>query len=126
MMKSALLLLIAVGLLFGKGVEWKNWNDALALSKKSHKIIMIEAVHEGCHYCEDMQKNVFNDKTMATLIQKRFIPIMINIDKEDLPLRIDTSMTPTFYFISEDKKVIKTVLGSWNQEDFKSILEAIK
>lgn len=126
MMRTVLLLCIALELLFGKGVEWKTWNDALVLSKKNHKIIMIEAVRNGCHYCEDMQKNVFNNSAMGNLIQKRFIPVKIKIDQQDLPLGLDVSMTPTFFFISEDKQIIRTVPGAWNQEDFKSMLEEVK
>lgn len=126
MIKIAIFLLITAELLLGKGVEWKTWSDAVALSKKNHKIIMVEAVRDGCHYCEDMQRDVFNDTVMADFIQKRFIGVKINMSRQKMPLDIDVSMTPTFYFISEDKKVIKTVPGSWNQEDFKSMLEEIK
>ncbi|MDP1785166.1 MAG: DUF255 domain-containing protein [Sulfuricurvum sp.] len=126
MIKIAIFLLITAELLFGKGVEWKTWSDAVALSKKNHKIIMVEAVRDGCHYCEDMQRDVFHDTVMADFIQKRFIGVKINMSRQKMPLDIDVSMTPTFYFISEDQKVIKTVPGSWNQEDFKSMLEEIK
>jgi len=126
MKKIAMSLLITSQLLFSSGVEWKTWSDAAALSKKNHKIIMVEAVRDGCHYCEDMQRDVFNDKGMADFIQKRFIGVKINLSRQKMPLDLEASMTPTFYFISVDKKVIKTVPGSWNQEDFKSMLEEIK
>jgi thioredoxin-related protein len=126
MIKIAIGLLITSQLLFSSGIEWKSWSDALALSKKKHKIIMIEAVRDGCHYCEDMQRDVFSDKRMSDFIQKRFIGVRINIAHQKMPLDIEVSMTPTFYFISEDKKIIKVVPGSWNREDFKNMLEEIK
>ena len=126
MIKSILFLCITAEVLLSQGVTWHTWKDATALSKKNHKIMMLEAVRDGCHYCEDMQREVFNDKAMANEIQKRFIPVKINLSSQKVPLDIDVNMTPTFYFISEDKKVIKTVPGSWNQQDFKSMLEEIK
>jgi thioredoxin-related protein len=100
MIKIAIGLLITSQLLFSSGIEWKSWSDALALSKKKHKIIMIEAVRDGCHYCEDMQRDVFSDKRMSDFIQKRFIGVRINIAHQKMPLDIEVSMTPTFYFIS--------------------------
>lgn len=126
MKKIIMSMLITSQLLFSSGMEWKSWNDARALSKKNHKIIMLEVVRDGCHYCENMQRDVFDDKRMSDFIQKRFIGVKINIAHQKMPLDIEASMTPTFYFISEDKKIIKTVPGSWNQEDFKSMLEEIK
>lgn len=126
MIKIAMSLLITSQLLFSSGVAWKSWSDALALSRKKHKIIMIEAVRDGCHYCEDMQRDVFNDSKMKEEIQKHFIPVKVNLSRQKMPLDIEVSMTPTFYFITEEKKVIKTVPGSWNQEDFKNMLREIK
>ena len=126
MIKIVTLLILVAGLLFGQGVEWKMWKQAVALSSQNHKIIMVEAVRDGCHYCEDMQRDVFNDSKMKEEIQKHFIPVKVNLSRQKMPLDIEVSMTPTFYFITEEKKVIKTVPGSWNQEDFKNMLREIK
>jgi len=43
-----------------------------------------------------------------------------------LPLDLDVSMTPTFFFISEEGRLIKRVPGSWNREDFRSFLDGVK
>lgn len=125
-MKTIVILLLAIELFAAQGVEWRTWKDASALAKKNHKIIMVEAVRNGCHYCEDMQRNVFDDPKMKEEIQKRFIPVKINLSCQKMPLNIDVDMTPTFYFISENNKILKSVPGSWNQEDFKSLLEEVK
>lgn len=111
---------------FGQGTEWKSWSEACTLAKNNHKIIMVEAVRDGCHYCEDMQREVFENAPMAQMIQRRFIPVKINLSRQAMPLGIQAGMTPTFYFISPEMKLLKTVPGSWNREDFTTILGEIR
>lgn len=106
--------------------ELKTYEAALKEQKKTNKIIMIDVVRTGCHYCEEMDRDVFADKEMAAWIAKRFIPVQINLDEQDLPLGLDVSFTPTFYFVDKKQKVVKKIPGAWNIEDFKSLTEKVK
>lgn len=107
-------------------VEFHLYEDALKMQNKSKKIIMINVVRTGCHYCEDMDRDVFKDKEMSKWLEERFIAVKINMDKEELPLNIRVSFTPTFFFLDVDKKILKTVPGSWNIQDFKDLTKGIK
>lgn len=106
--------------------ELKTYESALAQQKKTNKLIMIEIVRTGCHYCEDMEKEVFADKEMSAWITKRFIPVKINLDEQDLPLGLKVSFTPTFYFVDKNQKIVKKIPGAWSIEDFKSLTEKLK
>jgi thioredoxin-related protein len=112
--------------LFAEGVQWRSWEAGIKEAKVSNKIVMIDAVRRGCHYCEDMEAQVFKDAAMAAYIEKRFVPVKIDLSEEALPLDLDVSMTPTFFFISEEGRLIKRVPGSWNREDFRSFLDGVK
>ena len=112
--------------LLAEGVQWRSWEAGLKEAKASNKIVMIDTVRTGCHYCDDMEEQVFKDAAMAAYIDKRFVPVKINLSKEALPLDLDVVMTPTFFFISKEGKLIKTVRGSWNREDFRSFLDGVK
>ncbi|MCJ7766099.1 MAG: DUF255 domain-containing protein [Thiovulaceae bacterium] len=112
--------------LFAEGVEWRSWEAGIKEARVSNKIVMIAAVRRGCHYCEDMEEAVFKDKEMAAYIEKRFVPVKIDLSEETLPLGLDASVVPTFFFISKEGKLIKTVPGSWNREDFRSFLDGVK
>ncbi len=107
-------------------LTWQTYESAVADAKKSNKIIMIDAVRTGCHYCADMEHNVFDDPKVSAWIEARFIPVKINISKEQMPLGIDVAMTPTFYFINSEAVLIKRIPGSWSWEDFESMLSTIK
>ena len=107
-------------------IEWKTYKEATIEAKTGNKIVMIDVVRDNCHYCEDMQKVVFDDVNMSVFIEKDFLPVKINISKEELPLDLHVSVTPTFIFISKDEQIIKIVPGSWNIEDFTYFLNKVK
>ena len=124
MSKFLLLILLSVASL--SALEWKSYDMALKEQKLSHKPIMIDVVRTGCHYCSKMEKNVFEDKEMAKWIEKRFIPVKLDLDTDRLPLGITVMFTPTFYFVNSKQEIIKRVPGSWNIQDFKDLTENIK
>jgi thioredoxin-related protein len=124
MSKIVFLILISSFTLFA--FEWKTYQSAQIEQQKTNKLIMIDVVRTGCHYCTDMEKDVFEDKEMAEWIENRFISVKMNLDDDELPLDLKVSITPTFFFIDKNEKVVKKVPGSWNIEDFKSLTEKLK
>lgn len=124
MNRFVLVVLLSVSSLFG--VEFHTYEDALKLQEKSNKIIMIDVVRTGCHYCEDMDKKVFQNAAMSKWLDERFISVKMNLDKEKIPLGIKVNFTPTFYFVNIDSKIVKTIPGSWNIEDFQDLTKDIK
>ena len=124
MNKIVLILLMSAVSLFA--LEFHSYEEALQLQKKNGKIIMIDVMRTDCHYCKDMQAKVFDDVAMSTWLEKRFIPVKLNLDFDELPLGIHVYFTPTFFFIDADQKVIKKIPGSWNIQDFKDLTRNIK
>lgn len=107
-------------------IEFHSYRDAIALQKKNHKVIMLDIVRTHCHYCIDMQKNVFDNPSMSKWLEERFIVVKINHDSDKLPLGIEVNFTPSFYFIDKNQKILKTIPGAWNIEDFKDLTRKIK
>ena len=106
--------------------DWYSYDDAIKLQKQNSKIIMVDVVRTHCQYCVKMQKSVFDDKDMQKWLQDRFIMVKINLDVDKMPLDVDVKMTPTFYFINNDDKIIKVIPGSWNIKDFKDLTKKLK
>jgi len=107
-------------------VEWKTYEEALKLQKKTSKIIMIDAMRSNCHFCIDMCREVFRDKNMSKWLEDRFILVKLNLDTDEVPLDIKVHMTPTFFFVDKNQKIVKKIPGAWNIEDFKSLTQKIK
>ena len=104
-----------------------SFDTILKTARKENKIIIIEAIAPHCRYCLKMQKEVLVDKEVMALLKKEFITVSVDLSKEELPLDLRVSMTPTFFFIfvddTKDKAKIKRIPGAWSKEDFLDILK---
>ncbi len=115
---SSSLLLSSQGLnVFEKAVE---------KATKENKIIIIKATSKYCHYCKEMDKIVLTDNDIIKALDKDFVSVVVDLSKKNLPLGLKSTMTPTFFFLDSNKKLIKKVAGAWNKEDFLIILKEIK
>jgi len=106
-------------------LEWKSYEEGLKEAKKSGKLLMIDIVRDGCHYCSDMDHQVFSDSQMASWIEGCFVPVKINISHETLPKTLTVEVTPTFVFMPSDQTPVKEILGAWSKEDFKALSQTL-
>ena len=123
---NKILIVLALCLSNVFGVEFHSYEEALNLQNSNKKIIMMAVTRTNCHYCEDMQEKVLEDKEMAKWLDSRFLSVNMNLDIDELPLGLKVSFTPTFYFIDADKNVVKKIPGAWNIKDFKDLTKGIK
>ena len=118
-------LLITGSSLYAQGVNWRNWESALDEAKRTNKMIMMDVIRDNCRFCIKMDKNVFANEKMAAYLEKNFIPVKINLSHRELPMGLKVEMTPTFFFFTGDQKMIKKIVGSWNQKDFYELTDKI-
>jgi uncharacterized protein YyaL (SSP411 family) len=65
-------------------VDWWPWCDeAFQKAKKENKAIFISIGYSSCHWCHVMQKNVFQNKECADILNDGFI--CIKVDREERP-----------------------------------------
>ncbi|CAA6814325.1 MAG: Unknown protein [uncultured Sulfurovum sp.] len=98
------------------------YEQALELSKVNNKLIMLKLTADNCKYCVKMDNEVFTDNEVNAFVSENFIPVTINVDKEEIPLEINQTITPTFVFINQEGKVVSKLPGSWNKKDFMDLL----
>ncbi len=108
------------------GADFHSYEEALALQKKNHKVIMLDVMRSDCHYCIKMESEVFDNPQMYKWLQQRFILAEMNLDFDDVPQKFRVPFTPSFFFIDKNGKVLKKIPGSWNIQDFKDLTENIK
>jgi len=123
---NKIIFMLVLGLVQLWGTQIHSYKEAVSLQKQTKKIILLGVVRTGCHYCEDMEKNFFSDPKMLKYLDDKFIMAKINISNEKLPLGLKVNFTPTFFILDTNLKVIKTIPGSWNKQDFKDLTEKIK
>ena len=65
-------------------VDWYPWDDeALQKARSENKVILISIGYSACHWCHVMEKESFEDETVAKLMNENFINI--KIDREERP-----------------------------------------
>ncbi|MEA1880233.1 MAG: thioredoxin family protein [Campylobacterota bacterium] len=109
-----------------KSVKYEGFDEALKRAKKEHKIIMIKAMTDDCHYCRKMEREVMIEKDVTDVLNKDFITVMVDVSKMKLPLGLKSEVTPTFVFVDEESNVLMHIPGAWNKTDFLLLLEEAK
>jgi thioredoxin-related protein len=117
--------LITGSSLYAQGVNWRSWESGLDEAKRTNKMIMIDVIRDNCRFCIKMDKNVFANEKMAAYIEKSFIPVKVNLSQREAPMSLKVEMTPTFFFFTADQKLIKKIVGSWDQKDFYELTDKI-
>lgn len=65
-------------------VDWYPWSDeAFEKAKKENKPVFLSIGYSTCHWCHVMEKDSFEDKEVAALINEHFVPI--KVDREERP-----------------------------------------
>lgn len=65
-------------------VNWMPWNsDAFTLAEKLNKPIIVSIGYSACHWCHVMSKESFEDKYIASIMNRHFI--CIKVDREERP-----------------------------------------
>ena len=65
-------------------VNWKAWNtETLQLAKDEKKLMIISIGYSACHWCHVMEKESFEDFTVASVMNKYFISV--KVDREERP-----------------------------------------
>lgn len=101
-----------------------NYQEAVKKSKKLHKNIMLVLVSNYCPWCRKFEQRVLLKKEVNAIIQKNYIPLIINREKEPFPNEFDTGFTPIVHFIDyKTEKSYKNVIGYNNKDEFTYILK---
>ena len=65
-------------------VNWYPWSEEVfQLSKKLNKPIFLSIGYSSCHWCHVMEKESFQDKFTADILNKNFISV--KVDREERP-----------------------------------------
>jgi uncharacterized protein YyaL (SSP411 family) len=65
-------------------VDWYPWGEeALTRARKEDKPILLSIGYSSCHWCHVMEKESFENETIAGIMNERFISI--KVDREERP-----------------------------------------
>jgi len=82
-------------------INWNSWNKkTIEKAKEKNKLIFISIGYSTCHWCHIMNKESFNNKDLANLLNTHFVNI--KVDKEEHP-HIDLHFQETYKQISNQR-----------------------
>ena len=65
-------------------VDWYAWGDeALQAAKDQDKLILVSIGYSACHWCHVMERESFEDTTIARIMNENFI--CVKVDREERP-----------------------------------------
>jgi len=83
------------------GVKWYSYQEGRALGKQEHKKVFLSFFADWCTYCHKMEKESFRDPAIVDYLNRHFISIRANSDKEtDLASDFFVRGLPTTWFLT--------------------------
>jgi thioredoxin-related protein len=126
MKKILIINLLFLSLLFAKDLKYLPFNSALEIAKKDKKIIMLKLTAQNCHFCKKMDREVMVDSEVINALDKDFVSVSLDVNRDKLPLGLKKGMTPTFAFVNSSGELFSVIQGAWHKEDFLDLLKYIK
>ena len=103
-------LFVSTGFASSAEIVWLSYDDGMSMVEKNPKKLLISFYSDRCDYCKVMDEETFKDSAIVSYINKNFIPVRVNSDKDRKTAEIfKVRGLPDTWFMSETKDVI----GHW-------------
>jgi uncharacterized protein len=89
-------------------VAWLPWGAAaFSRARDEHKPVLLSMTATWCGSCREMERTTYGDPSIATLINGRFVPIRVDVDKRpDIGERYGLGGWPTTAFLTPGGAVL--------------------
>lgn len=108
----------------------ESWEQAKKQAKTENKLIFVDLYFTGCMPCAQMDKEVFPDPKVASVLNADFVTFKSDILKEEigkkLCMKYGVTGFPTFLLMNSDGKIIDIAGGFHNVEQFTALLQNAK
>ncbi len=108
-------------------LEWvKDINTAFTMAKKENKTVMVFVEGEHCRWCKKMKGRTLSDENVEKRLEKFVVVKVMREDPKVVAALPKIQGVPTVFFMDKNKKVLETVLGYFNVEDFISYINDVE
>lgn len=111
-------------------IEWaEDMNEAEMLAESSDKNLMLFFTGTWCVPCKVMKRQVFADKQVASAVNAKVVPVIIDVDdpkSKEIVERYKAGVTPITLFIDGNGDVLDYGVGKMEKEAFMQMLKDIE
>lgn len=126
-MKTLILIFMSVIVLFANGLQFEhNFDKALKKAKEQNKEVMMMYSAVWCPECNYMKDIVFKNKEVSSYMEKHFIVLLLDIQKDTLPEGFEYPGIPVFFFLNKNSKEKEKIIGGSKANIFLQKLKAVK
>ena len=126
MKKLLLALIIALSLNASEIAEFAqkmsyetDYKVAIQKAKDTNKQVMFVMVTNYCPWCRKFEKRTLIKEEVNSLVQKKYVPLILNREKGEYPKQFYTKRIPVVMFIDANKEeVVRESLGYKKVEAF--------
>jgi len=126
-MRALILIIVCTIALFANELQFKyNFSEALQIAKKQNKEVMMMYSATWCPECNYMKEVVFKNRKVIKYIEKYYVVLLLDIQKDKLPEGFNYIGIPTFFFIDKYAKQKSKIIGGSKANIFLQKLKALK
>ncbi len=118
-------------------VRWMDYSEALEKAKAEPRLIFVDMYADWCVPCRVMDKNVYMNPTVASILNKKFYPVKLDADSET-PILCDgkrettkkcfsevweLNVLPSFVLVAPKGLSILTVTDSMSPQEMQMLLD---
>ena len=111
-------------------IEWaEDMNEAEMLAESSDKNLMLFFTGTWCVPCKVMKRQVFADKQVASAVNAKVVPVIIDVDdpkSKEIVERYKAGVTPITLLIDTNGDVLDYGVGKMEKEAFMQMLNDIE
>lgn len=108
------------------GVHWLTYKQGVEVQRELKKPMLLFFHLPYCYRCKQMERRVFEDPQVISFINRQFIPVMVDLDKEKQTVKLfEVDYTPTSIFIAPDGSRALREKGVITKSRFERMLEYV-
>ena len=106
---------------------WEGWffdfDEAKKQALKSHKPILLQFHRDKCSGCKKLYATTYPDSDVREELFQWFVPLRLDIlQSRAVRSALNAVWTPSFYFLDYKSRLLYSVAGYLNAEDFRIVL----
>jgi thioredoxin-related protein len=108
------------------GIEWMSYEEGRKRGETENKKVFLVFNADWCRYCLQMEKETFRNPSVVAYVNRNFVPISVNSDKErTIAAKYNVMGLPSTWFLSEKGERIGNRPGYLSPKELLPILKYI-
>lgn len=119
-------LLLLISTLNAIELNWEHdYNKALAMAKKEHKMVYLFIGADRCKHCDRFKQQTLSNKDLIKKMQETYVLLYMSRDKHEIPDGFEKYGVPFHYFLTSEGKIIAEVQGSRELAGWNDVLDEV-